>query len=265
MEGHTGQTQIVADGYPTELSKDPRGTEISDYVQVASMHADITCTGALELSLAAAHVGQQKLQIPNNESPPIFTLPAKITAKIFVHFLPDYPERPPLTEPLSPTLRGQICRNWRDSIRHALVMESHRHIPPLQRTLIGCTTECAHYLAFTFEKLFSVSLLQDRFHIPETPPFHGRPHLAIGALGTYHITHSFRAPPRREERRYIKPSQWEKSIDGSAQHPSILGDSDRAHQRRLAPVGGVVARNFDGAAQTRLGASNGPNADESNM
>ncbi|KAJ7225021.1 hypothetical protein C8J57DRAFT_1535582 [Mycena rebaudengoi] len=87
MEGHTGQIQIVADGYPTELGKDPRGTEISDSrsdAQAAngtvSMRADTT----------GVHLGQSKLQIPNNESPPILTLPVEITAKIF------------------------ICRNWRE-------------------------------------------------------------------------------------------------------------------------------------------------------
>ncbi|KAJ7271718.1 hypothetical protein C8J57DRAFT_1601299 [Mycena rebaudengoi] len=63
----------------------------------------------------------------------------------------------------------------------------------------------------------------------------------------------------------IKLVHDESGITANLDHPTILGDSDRAHQRRLAPVGGVVARNFDGAAQTRLGASNGPNADESNM
>ncbi|KAJ7258912.1 hypothetical protein C8J57DRAFT_1233905 [Mycena rebaudengoi] len=111
MEGHTGQIQIVADGYPTELGKDPRGTEISDSrsdAQAAngtvSMRADTT----------GVHLGQSKLQIPNNESPPILTLPVEITAKIFVHFLPDYSEHPPLAGPLSPAFLGQICRNLRE-------------------------------------------------------------------------------------------------------------------------------------------------------
>ncbi|KAJ7707234.1 hypothetical protein B0H16DRAFT_1633707 [Mycena metata] len=45
---------------------------------------------------------------------PVLTLPNEIVAEIFVHFLPVYPETPPMIGRASPNLLGQICRKWRD-------------------------------------------------------------------------------------------------------------------------------------------------------
>ncbi|KAF8183318.1 hypothetical protein K438DRAFT_1839265 [Mycena galopus ATCC 62051] len=45
---------------------------------------------------------------------PVLTLPNEITAEIFIHFLPVYPARPPLTGIDSPTSLTRICRKWRD-------------------------------------------------------------------------------------------------------------------------------------------------------
>ncbi|KAJ6577961.1 hypothetical protein B0H19DRAFT_1371005, partial [Mycena capillaripes] len=45
---------------------------------------------------------------------PILTLPTEIVSEIFIHFLPTYPLRPPLTGLLSPTLLTQICRRLRE-------------------------------------------------------------------------------------------------------------------------------------------------------
>ncbi|KAJ7672433.1 hypothetical protein DFH06DRAFT_1176281 [Mycena polygramma] len=45
---------------------------------------------------------------------PVLTLPAEIVSEIFVHFLPGYPIRPPITGLLSPTVLSQICRTWRE-------------------------------------------------------------------------------------------------------------------------------------------------------
>ncbi|KAJ7725950.1 hypothetical protein B0H16DRAFT_1894946 [Mycena metata] len=58
------------------------------------------------------------LEIENASQPraaahPIQTLPPEILAKVFVHFLPAYPEFPPLSGPLSPLLLCQICQEWR--------------------------------------------------------------------------------------------------------------------------------------------------------
>ncbi|KAJ7161827.1 hypothetical protein C8R43DRAFT_991536 [Mycena crocata] len=48
----------------------------------------------------------------------ISTLPNEIISEIFLHFLPIYPQAPPLRGLLSPTLLTHICRRWRD-IAHA--------------------------------------------------------------------------------------------------------------------------------------------------
>ncbi|KAJ7178148.1 hypothetical protein C8R46DRAFT_1212860 [Mycena filopes] len=45
---------------------------------------------------------------------PVLTLPNEIVSEIFVHFLPVYPETPPIIGDTSPNVLGQICRRWRD-------------------------------------------------------------------------------------------------------------------------------------------------------
>ncbi|KAJ7130362.1 hypothetical protein C8R44DRAFT_872173 [Mycena epipterygia] len=45
---------------------------------------------------------------------PVLTLPNEIVSEIFLHLLPVYPERPPMTGRLSPTVLCLICRKWRD-------------------------------------------------------------------------------------------------------------------------------------------------------
>jgi hypothetical protein len=45
---------------------------------------------------------------------PVLTLPNEIVSEIFVHFLPVYPECPPLTGILSPISLTHICRLWRE-------------------------------------------------------------------------------------------------------------------------------------------------------
>ncbi|KAJ7720940.1 hypothetical protein B0H16DRAFT_380780 [Mycena metata] len=44
---------------------------------------------------------------------PVLTLPNEIVSEIFVHFLPIYPEAPPIIGRSSPNVLGQICRKWR--------------------------------------------------------------------------------------------------------------------------------------------------------
>ncbi|KAJ7178146.1 hypothetical protein C8R46DRAFT_1075963 [Mycena filopes] len=44
---------------------------------------------------------------------PVLTLPGEIVSEIFVHFLPVYPETPPIIGRLSPTVLAQICQKWR--------------------------------------------------------------------------------------------------------------------------------------------------------
>ncbi|KAJ7149600.1 hypothetical protein C8R46DRAFT_522036 [Mycena filopes] len=45
---------------------------------------------------------------------PVLRLPNEITSEIFVHYLPAFPLRPPLTGIMSPTLLTQVCRAWRE-------------------------------------------------------------------------------------------------------------------------------------------------------
>ncbi|KAJ7704168.1 hypothetical protein B0H16DRAFT_1902148 [Mycena metata] len=44
----------------------------------------------------------------------VLRLPPEITSEIFLHFLPTYPEFPPLSGILSPVLLCQICGHWRE-------------------------------------------------------------------------------------------------------------------------------------------------------
>ncbi|KAJ7130391.1 hypothetical protein C8R44DRAFT_872200 [Mycena epipterygia] len=46
----------------------------------------------------------------------ILTLPNEIVSELFVHFIPVYPKRPPLTGLLSPVLICQICRRGREIV-----------------------------------------------------------------------------------------------------------------------------------------------------
>ncbi|KAJ7507066.1 hypothetical protein B0H11DRAFT_1970080 [Mycena galericulata] len=46
---------------------------------------------------------------------PVLTLPNEIVAEIFVHFLPVYPDCPPVLGPRSPIALSQICRKWRET------------------------------------------------------------------------------------------------------------------------------------------------------
>ncbi|KAJ7187792.1 hypothetical protein C8R46DRAFT_1340738 [Mycena filopes] len=45
---------------------------------------------------------------------PVLTLPPEIVSEIFTHFLPTYPDCPPLTGTFSPTRLTHICRAWRE-------------------------------------------------------------------------------------------------------------------------------------------------------
>ncbi|KAJ7148434.1 hypothetical protein C8R43DRAFT_1008943 [Mycena crocata] len=44
---------------------------------------------------------------------PVLSLPTEITSEIFLHSLPLYPLRPPMTGRLSPTTLTHVCRRWR--------------------------------------------------------------------------------------------------------------------------------------------------------
>ncbi|KAK6991775.1 F-box domain-containing protein [Favolaschia claudopus] len=81
-------------------------------VEIQELEAQVL---ALERSLsslrAARNIVQQRL---HSYKYPVLTLPNEIVAEIFLHFLPPYPEVPPLLGDLSPLHFTHICRQWRD-------------------------------------------------------------------------------------------------------------------------------------------------------
>ncbi|KAJ7868858.1 hypothetical protein B0H13DRAFT_2063884 [Mycena leptocephala] len=87
------------------------GLEV-DRARIADIEAQIL---DLERSLAALQaektIAQVRLQ---SYKYPVLTLPNEIISEIFIHFLPVYPDCPPLTGILSPTSLTQICRKWRE-------------------------------------------------------------------------------------------------------------------------------------------------------
>ncbi|KAJ6524270.1 hypothetical protein DFH09DRAFT_818453, partial [Mycena vulgaris] len=50
----------------------------------------------------------------NSYAYPVLNLPNEIVSEIFTHFIPVYPESPPLVGIFSPLMLGQICHTWRE-------------------------------------------------------------------------------------------------------------------------------------------------------
>ncbi|KAJ7938390.1 hypothetical protein B0H13DRAFT_1698519 [Mycena leptocephala] len=84
----------------------------ADRARVADLDAQIS---HLERSLSALReekmLAQERL---DSYRYPVLTLPNEIVSKIFIHFLPAYPDYPPLTGLLSPTLLTHVCRTWQE-------------------------------------------------------------------------------------------------------------------------------------------------------
>jgi hypothetical protein len=84
----------------------------ADRARVADLAAQIL---RLESSLSALRtektLAEKRIDAYNY---PVLTLPNEIPSEIFLHFLPNYPNCPPLTGNFSPTLLTQICRTWRE-------------------------------------------------------------------------------------------------------------------------------------------------------
>ncbi|KAJ7187337.1 hypothetical protein C8R46DRAFT_288054 [Mycena filopes] len=77
--------------------------------------------------MASSHGSDPDMGVPASDKPraeqdkeedpipyPVLTLPNEIVSEIFTHSLPPYPECPPWTGSLSPSLLTQICKKWRD-------------------------------------------------------------------------------------------------------------------------------------------------------
>ncbi|KAJ7187331.1 hypothetical protein C8R46DRAFT_981616 [Mycena filopes] len=96
---------------------------------------------SLESDPGDVHVAEPQ-QDDSEQDPipyPVLTLPNEIVSEIFIRFLPPYPECPPWTGSLSPSLLTQICEKWREIAlstpelwRAAAFTLSPRLLPPLQ-------------------------------------------------------------------------------------------------------------------------------------
>ncbi|KAJ7073879.1 hypothetical protein C8F01DRAFT_1098606 [Mycena amicta] len=73
-----------------------------------------------ETHLAALRIEEEDIRRRLDKSTyPVLTLPNEIVAEIFVHYLPAYPDHPPLVGPGSPTYLLGICRLWRSIALHS--------------------------------------------------------------------------------------------------------------------------------------------------
>jgi hypothetical protein len=83
-----------------------------DRARVADLEAQIS---HLERSLSTLRKEKTLVQERlNSYKYPVLELPNEIISDVFIHFLPPYPECPPLNGLLSPTLLTHICRRWRE-------------------------------------------------------------------------------------------------------------------------------------------------------
>ncbi|KAJ6483098.1 hypothetical protein C8R45DRAFT_904414, partial [Mycena sanguinolenta] len=70
---------------------------------------------------------------------PVLTLPNEIVDQIFVHFVPVYPDAPPLIGTYSPNKLTKICRKWREvalatpALWRAIQLTTERSAMPIER------------------------------------------------------------------------------------------------------------------------------------
>ncbi|KAK6996945.1 F-box domain-containing protein [Favolaschia claudopus] len=84
----------------------------ADRIQFAELDAQIL---HLEHQLAELRSKQAAVKARLDASKyPVLTIPSEIISEIFLHFLPPYPQCPPLTGVDSPTTLTHICSMWRE-------------------------------------------------------------------------------------------------------------------------------------------------------
>ncbi|KAJ7262370.1 hypothetical protein C8J57DRAFT_453342 [Mycena rebaudengoi] len=127
---------------------------------------------ALEKAPDAVRLERQDLQTRLDAYKyPILTLPTEITSEIFVHFLPPYPERPPVTGLFSPEFLCQICRTWREialstpqlwrAIELNLPTKSPTWALDLLRTWVSRSKDCALSISLqSSTRLLSINFIQ---------------------------------------------------------------------------------------------------------
>ncbi|KAF8192680.1 hypothetical protein K438DRAFT_854773 [Mycena galopus ATCC 62051] len=70
-------------------------------------------TQIMEMERSLISLQEERITLQVGLTYPVLTLPNEIVSEIFLHFLPDFPKRPPPIGLLSPYLLCQICRHWR--------------------------------------------------------------------------------------------------------------------------------------------------------
>ncbi|KAJ7178143.1 hypothetical protein C8R46DRAFT_1075958 [Mycena filopes] len=68
---------------------------------------------------------------------PVLSLPTEVVSEIFVHFLPVYPETPPMIGRYSPNVLGQICREWRETALSTPALWRAISVPLQQETRLA--------------------------------------------------------------------------------------------------------------------------------
>ncbi|KAF7343916.1 F-box domain-containing protein [Mycena venus] len=97
--------------YTTSVSNLMRSDMEADRKRLSDIDAHILeLERSLSALLAEKEVVRERL---DSYRYPVLTLPNEIVSEIFVHFLPPYPDCPPLLGFLSPTMLTHICRKWR--------------------------------------------------------------------------------------------------------------------------------------------------------
>ncbi|KAJ6483928.1 hypothetical protein C8R45DRAFT_999748 [Mycena sanguinolenta] len=111
------------------------GSMHADRVRILDLEVQIL---DLEASISALRVEKALVQKRLDAYKyPVLTLPNEITSKILIHFLPIYPDAPPLSGLASPTSLTHVCRQWRQvalatpALWKAIKFDNH-HIPPKQ-------------------------------------------------------------------------------------------------------------------------------------
>ncbi|KAJ7641207.1 hypothetical protein FB45DRAFT_899649 [Roridomyces roridus] len=89
-----------------------KAARAADRVRIVELDAEIQELQArIRLLQLERYPCQQRLDAHRY---PVLALPNEIVGEIFVHFLPLYPDTPPLTGIYSPTTLTHICSQWRE-------------------------------------------------------------------------------------------------------------------------------------------------------
>ncbi|KAJ7275649.1 hypothetical protein C8J57DRAFT_1177321 [Mycena rebaudengoi] len=152
-------------------ASDGRSTRSHIRERMSDLDAQIL---ALEQAPDAVRLERQDLQTRLDAYKyPILTLPTEITSEIFVHFLPPYPECPPVTGLFSPEFLRQICRTWREialstpqlwrAIQLRLPTTSPTKALDLLRTWVSRSKDCPLSISlhgFTGTPLLDIDVIQ---------------------------------------------------------------------------------------------------------